>query len=86
MGTSSFDTINGPLENMLNRILRACVMLALALYSAPLCAQKPNPALDSLFDRREARIPMRDGVHLFTVILTPKRQTSALPVIMSRTP
>ena len=62
------------------------VFLIAAVLSSPLQAQRNSAALDSLFDRREERIAMRDGVHLFTVILTPKRQTAALPIIMSRTP
>ena len=66
--------------------LPRAAVLTLALWVAPLAAQQPNKVLDSLFDRREARIPMRDGVHLFTVILTPKRQAGPLPVLMSRTP
>ena len=66
--------------------LQVLVTLALVLLGARLNAQGASPALDSLFDRREARIAMRDGVHLFTVILTPKRQPGPLPVILSRTP
>ncbi len=31
-------------------------------------------------------IPMRDGVHLETVILTPLNQTSPLPILLERTP
>ena len=58
----------------------------LLVLTPPIGAQQPRTAIDSLFDRREARIPMRDGVHLFTVILTPKRQSAPLPVLMSRTP
>jgi putative CocE/NonD family hydrolase len=72
--------------NVACRSLQMRLLLLLVLSAAPVCAQVPNPALDSLFDRREARIPMRDGVHLFTVILTPKRQSGPLPVLMSRTP
>ena len=62
------------------------VFLVAAVLSSPLQAQRNSAALDSLFDRREERIAMRDGVHLFTVILTPKRQTAAQPILMSRTP
>ena len=58
----------------------------LLLLTRPIGAQQPNAGIDSLFDRREARIPMRDGVHLFTVVLTPKGQAGPLPVLMSRTP
>ncbi|GAC1648289.1 MAG: CocE/NonD family hydrolase [Gemmatimonadaceae bacterium] len=42
--------------------------------------------LDSLFTRREVSIPMRDGVKVFTVILTPRRAVGPLPIILSRTP
>jgi putative CocE/NonD family hydrolase len=37
------------------------------------------------FERREAMIPMRDGVHLHTVILVPKGSSHA-PILLTRTP
>lgn len=37
------------------------------------------------FDRREAMVPMRDGVHLFTVILIPRMQ-EPMPIMLTRTP
>src|SRR5271165_5172943 len=45
-----------------------------------------QPATDS-FDylRREAMIPMRDGVKLYTVILVPKGAKGA-PILLTRTP
>jgi len=40
-----------------------------------------------LFSRQEVHIPMRDGIKLFTVILTPKTKSGApLPFLLSRTP
>src|SRR2546427_9357284 len=36
--------------------------------------------------RSEARIPMRDGVKLYTVIFRPSDHPEALPFIMNRTP
>lgn len=47
-----------------------------------------TPASDTrvAFKRTEAMIPMRDGVKLFTVILTPETQTENLPIYMERTP
>jgi predicted acyl esterase len=47
-----------------------------------------QPAKDSrvAFKRTEAMIPMRDGVKLFTVILTPETQAENLPIYMERTP
>jgi hypothetical protein len=54
--------------------------------ASPAPSQVPATRLDSLFDRREARIPMRDLAELFTVILTPRGATTPLPIILSRTP
>ncbi len=44
-------------------------------------ANKPSP-----FTFREVMIPMRDGVHLQTVILAPVQQTAPLPILLRRTP
>ncbi len=42
------------------------------------------------YDKREVQIPMRDGVHLFTTIYTPKNLTSGKanpqPILLLRTP
>ena len=62
------------------------LVLALTIAALPAGAQTSRVKLDSVFDRREVKIPMRDGVSLFTVILTPKRSTGSLPIILSRTP
>ena len=47
-----------------------------------------TPAKDTRvpFKRTELMIPMRDGVKLFTVVLTPEAQTGKLPIYMERTP
>ena len=45
-----------------------------------------QPATSSFdYARREAMIPMRDGVHLHTVILVPKGASHA-PILLTRTP
>jgi len=38
------------------------------------------------FGFRQVMIPMRDGIHLQTVILTPPNQTQPLPILFERTP
>lgn len=38
------------------------------------------------YKRTDAMIPMRDGVKLFTVIMTPETQTENYPIILVRTP
>jgi len=39
-----------------------------------------------LFNRREVMIPLRDGIHLQTVIFTPKDAHGPLPILLERTP
>ena len=61
---------------------------ALAAFCAsPATGQQPAPAPPPpAYIFREVRIPVRDGVHLQTVILTPINQTGPLPILFRRTP
>ena len=43
-------------------------------------------AAKALFTWREVMIPMRDGVHLQTVIIAPAEQKEPLPILFQRTP
>jgi putative CocE/NonD family hydrolase len=43
------------------------------------------PTAERDYERREVMIPMRDGVKLFTVIVTPKGAVNA-PIVLTRTP
>jgi len=45
-----------------------------------------QPAPKPLFKLEEVMIPVRDGVHLQTVILIPVDQTAPLPILFRRTP
>ena len=47
-----------------------------------------RPAVEVLhpFEKREAMIPMRDGVRLHTLIFAPSKQSVALPLLLNRTP
>jgi putative CocE/NonD family hydrolase len=47
-----------------------------------------QPAIEVLqpLEKREAMIPMRDGVRLHTLILAPTNQSEALPLLLNRTP
>jgi hypothetical protein len=78
-----------------------CAELPLLLCSTFIYAQNPAPQYPNYpsetpehlkpvtssfnFERREAMIPMRDGVHLHTVILVPKGASHA-PIPLTRTP
>jgi putative CocE/NonD family hydrolase len=38
------------------------------------------------YTKRECQIPMRDGVHLFTAVYTPKDTSQTYPILLERTP
>jgi putative CocE/NonD family hydrolase len=69
----------------------ALVLMASAICSScggggrPAAAQQHTPQ-KPLFRFQEVMIPMRDGVHLQTVILTPVEQAGPLPILLRRTP
>jgi putative CocE/NonD family hydrolase len=56
------------------------VVCASAQQTPPATASKP------VFTLQEVMIPVRDGVHLQTVILTPVDQSGPLPILFRRTP
>ena len=66
--------------------------MAVALAATfPLAAQTPDPAARSadpraFFTYREVMVPMRDGVTLQTVIMTPVDAKEPLPILLQRTP
>jgi hypothetical protein len=49
-------------------------------------ANTPQADTRVVYKRTDAMIPMRDGVKLFTVIMTPETQSENLPIYMERTP
>src|SRR5450631_143135 len=60
--------------------MRALLSLTLLLCALPAQAQKSN------YRVQEFMIPMRDGVHLQTVVITKTNQTEPLPILITRTP
>jgi putative CocE/NonD family hydrolase len=64
------------------------VFIAALLAAAPLAAQQTDDTLyvRKNFVKREARIAMRDGVHLFTTIYVPRDTTQRYPILLRRTP
>jgi uncharacterized protein len=68
--------------------MRAALFLTLLALS-PLPAlpqQAPTPAQTSHYRVKEFMIPMRDGVHLQTVVITKSDQAQPLPILLTRTP
>ena len=67
-----------------------CVALAFLLVWSAASAQSGNPAeqapMKPLFTYLQVMIPVRDGVHLQTVIMAPVDQAEPLPILFRRTP
>src|SRR5579884_318557 len=68
-------------------------IVALALAALPLLAQTPEERTRKQleytrahFTKYEYRIPMRDGVKLFTAVYVPKDNSQSWPILMQRTP
>lgn len=66
----------------------ARIALVLLLAGVPLASaqETPNPPSQSPFQFQEVMVPVRDGVHLQTVILTPANASKPLPILFRRTP
>jgi uncharacterized protein len=59
------------------------------LFAGVSCAagqEAQAPAAQPIFQYQEVMVPVRDGVHLQTVILTPTNATKPLPILFRRTP
>ncbi|HSM85172.1 MAG TPA: CocE/NonD family hydrolase [Candidatus Limnocylindrales bacterium] len=61
--------------------LHLCLVFLLAVSGAAQTASGKPP-----FKFQQVMVPMRDGVHLQTVILTPADQRGPLPILLRRTP
>src|SRR5580692_3204672 len=70
------------------RITMLLVGLLLAAGSALAQAKPDSPEFDvrEHYTKYEYRIPMRDGVHLFTAVYVPKDSSQAYPFLINRTP
>ncbi len=68
--------------------MRSYILILPLLIAISAAAQQssPQPAAKPLFKLQEVMIPVRDGVHLQTAILTPVDQQGPLPILFRRTP
>ena len=91
------DALSGtePAGGTMNTRVRSALLVAplsgllAVVLSSGAAAQQPSsqpPSSAPLFTREEVMVPMRDGVHLQTVILTPTDHTGPLPILVTRTP
>ena len=81
-----------PYAKSLPRRTLCALLIALPLLSvaragvAQDAAVAPRPAATLTYEKSEVMIPVRDGVRLHTMLLTPTNSTTPLPFIMVRTP
>src|SRR6516164_1238137 len=68
----------------------ACVCVGLLAFGGLASAQgetkSRTESVREKFSKQEVRIPMRDGVKLFTVIYSPRDTSQRYPILMVRTP
>ena len=48
--------------------------------------ENPGQYIRQHYVKKNYRIPMRDGVHLYTIVYSPKDTSAAYPMLMTRTP
>ncbi|MBY8822938.1 CocE/NonD family hydrolase [Sphingomonas colocasiae] len=71
-------------NRIVTALLAALLVAILLLQTAAAPLREPNA--DDDFTLREVMLPMRDGVKLYTIILTPKNAKGDLPILLQRTP
>lgn len=70
----------------MNRI-RIAIVFAVLLAVRPAFGQDlPASYIKDNYTRTDHKIPMRDGVHLYTIVYAPKDATQKYPILMMRTP
>jgi len=71
-------------------VRRASLSLTLLLASNSVALQPAEPITEdwmrATYTKTEHRIPMRDGVHLFTTVYSPRDTSTTYPMLMKRTP
>jgi hypothetical protein len=76
-------------NQILTPACRIFLFLSVFLWPVPAVPQAPEvePQYQpEFFSFQEVMVPMRDGVRLQTVVITPKQVTGPLPIILFRTP
>jgi putative CocE/NonD family hydrolase len=95
----AFQATFGDFDTITDRTMKHAILLVAA--ALPMLSQPPaQPALPSPeeiarkqleytrehYTKYDFRIPMRDGVKLFTSVYVPKDRTQSYPILMTRTP
>jgi predicted acyl esterase len=76
----------------MTRLVAPIFAAPMILFMATVAAQPPSPEAPAkpgprpLYSYREEMVPVRDGVHLQTVIMVPLDARGPLPILLRRTP
>ncbi|WP_337865123.1 CocE/NonD family hydrolase [Ignavibacterium sp.] len=68
------------------RIQIKVLLILIISFNILACAQEKENFIKDNYDKKEYRIKMRDGIHLYTVVYSPKDITKKYPIILTRTP
>uniref|UniRef100_A0A832G7S6 CocE/NonD family hydrolase n=1 Tax=Ignavibacterium album TaxID=591197 RepID=A0A832G7S6_9BACT len=71
---------------MLLRFQFKFLLILFTLLNIIACAQDKENFIKDNYDKKEYRIKMRDGVHLYTIVYSPKDKSKTYPIILTRTP
>ena len=79
--------LTSPFRWLSRALALACLLLASAFARADRVEPTDKAWIEENYTKYEYRIPMRDGVHLFTAVYAPKDiATTTYPIWLSRTP
>ena len=73
-------------RRFLRPVAPIAALVCLALLSPGRLAAQGVESVKANYTKYEYRIPMRDGVRLFTAVYVPKDQTQRYPILLTRTP
>lgn len=87
-------TVRSSPRRAIHILASVAIACAIAIPAATLAAQPAGApgaqaaaeAVKARYEKREVRIPMRDGVHLFTSIYIPRDNSRPHAILMTRTP
>ncbi|HEU5117701.1 MAG TPA: CocE/NonD family hydrolase, partial [Isosphaeraceae bacterium] len=66
--------------------MRSLALFLIALLPSTLLHAQGLDYVQSHYTKYEYRIPMRDGIHLFTSVYVPKDHSKTYPILLQRTP
>lgn len=72
--------------NLLKKLRPTLVLIIIIALWSPSCAADNSQYFEENYTKIEHRIPMRDGVTLFTAVYSPKDTSQKYPILMRRSP